>query len=216
MNALKPRPPFQVLIMSEESRLGREQMTFYLRSTDGKLHGRAQGANGHESQYLLTGLPACGTCAGGLTVHSRAWGTGRQQTYVCGHYHRKGTTVCTNRRVLPMVATTPRCSARSKRRACHRPPWSGSWRGRLRPSPARPRPPRRVNRPSGVSLRPSRERSHATRQPSARRRTSRRCSTRSGRGSASERHSGPSSTGCVVCARRDRSTAAWQNVVCAP
>jgi hypothetical protein len=24
MNALKPRPPFQVLIMSEESRLGRE------------------------------------------------------------------------------------------------------------------------------------------------------------------------------------------------
>ena len=79
--------------------------TFYLRSTDGQLHGRAKGANGHESQYLLTGLAACGTCAGGLTVHSRAWGTGRQQTYVCGHYHRKGTTVCTNRRVLPMVAT---------------------------------------------------------------------------------------------------------------
>ena len=26
MNALKPRPPFQVLIMSEESRLGREQI----------------------------------------------------------------------------------------------------------------------------------------------------------------------------------------------
>ena len=24
MNALKPRPPFQVLVMSEESRLGRE------------------------------------------------------------------------------------------------------------------------------------------------------------------------------------------------
>src|SRR5215471_14800425 len=26
MNALKPRPPFQILIMSEESRLGREQI----------------------------------------------------------------------------------------------------------------------------------------------------------------------------------------------
>jgi hypothetical protein len=26
MNALKPRPPFHVLIMSEESRLGREQI----------------------------------------------------------------------------------------------------------------------------------------------------------------------------------------------
>ena len=26
MNALKPKPPFQMLIMSEESRLGREQI----------------------------------------------------------------------------------------------------------------------------------------------------------------------------------------------
>ena len=26
LNALKPKPPFQVLIMSEESRLGREQI----------------------------------------------------------------------------------------------------------------------------------------------------------------------------------------------
>ena len=26
LNALKPRPPFQVLVMSEESRLGREQI----------------------------------------------------------------------------------------------------------------------------------------------------------------------------------------------
>ena len=26
MNALKPKPPFQILIMSEESRLGREQI----------------------------------------------------------------------------------------------------------------------------------------------------------------------------------------------
>jgi hypothetical protein len=26
MNALKPKPPFQVLMMSEESRLGREQI----------------------------------------------------------------------------------------------------------------------------------------------------------------------------------------------
>ena len=26
MNALKPRPPFQVLVMSEEARLGREQI----------------------------------------------------------------------------------------------------------------------------------------------------------------------------------------------
>lgn len=46
--------------------------TFYLRSTDGKLHGRAKDANGHDSQCLLTGLAARGTCAEGLTVHPRA------------------------------------------------------------------------------------------------------------------------------------------------
>ena len=71
----------------------------------GRTLGRILLRDGHESRYLLTGLGGCGACGGGLTVHSRAWGTGRQHTYVCGHYHRKGTTVCTNRRVLPMVAT---------------------------------------------------------------------------------------------------------------
>jgi hypothetical protein len=38
-------------------------------------------------------------------------------TDVCGHYHRKGTTVCTNRRVLPMVATNAEV-LRSIERTC--------------------------------------------------------------------------------------------------
>lgn len=78
---------------------------FYLRSTNGQLYGRAKGANGHESRYLLPGLAACGVCGGGLIVHSRVWGGGRQHAYVCGSYHRKGTTVCDNRRVLPISET---------------------------------------------------------------------------------------------------------------
>jgi DNA invertase Pin-like site-specific DNA recombinase len=47
---------------------------FYLRTTNGTLHGRARGASGTESKYLLTGLAECGICHGGLTVHSRATG----------------------------------------------------------------------------------------------------------------------------------------------
>jgi len=46
MNALKPRPPFQALIMSEESRLGREQIEFVY-----ALKQLAQ-ARGHVWLYL--------------------------------------------------------------------------------------------------------------------------------------------------------------------
>jgi hypothetical protein len=79
--------------------------SFYLRSTEGRLHGRAPGANGHTSKYLLTGLSCCGDCQGGFLVHSLVWGTGRRFAYVCTRYHRKGTTVCTNARTLPMIET---------------------------------------------------------------------------------------------------------------
>ena len=79
--------------------------TSYLRTTRGTLYGRARGTSGHESKYLLTGLAECGTCHGGLTVHSRASGGARTFAYLCGGYHRKGPTVCDNRRVLGMTAT---------------------------------------------------------------------------------------------------------------
>jgi len=79
--------------------------TAYLRTTRGTLYGRAPGASGLESKYLLTGLAECGTCHGGLTVHSRATAGVRTFAYLCGGYHRKGPTVCDNRRVLGMTAT---------------------------------------------------------------------------------------------------------------
>lgn len=41
MNALKPRAPFQVLIMSEVSRLGREQIETGVRSQAALCRGRA-------------------------------------------------------------------------------------------------------------------------------------------------------------------------------
>ena len=73
MNALKPKPPFQVLIMSEESRLG------------------------IESRYLLTGLAQCGRCGGSLIVHSRASGGRRANAYLCSYHHLRGSTVCPGR-----------------------------------------------------------------------------------------------------------------------
>ena len=73
---------------------------FYQRTASGTLHGRARGASGHESKYLLTGMAECGSCHGGLTVHNRATGDRRTFAYLCGGYHRKGPTVCGNRRVL--------------------------------------------------------------------------------------------------------------------
>jgi len=214
-----PAPELRIvsepLWLAVERRLA-SMRTFYLRSTDGKLHGRARGANGHESQYLLTGLAACGTCAGGLTVHSRAWGTGRQQTYVCGHYHRKGTTVCTNRRVLPMIATNTEV-LRSIETTCLSPAAverivEGALEALTRP----PEAPRRVKQPSGTSSRPSKERSHATRRPSARRRTSRHCSRPCASGSASGPRFAPSSRGFGDSEGRVRSTAASWNDGCAP
>jgi Recombinase zinc beta ribbon domain len=78
---------------------------FYLRATSGTLHGRARGSSGHDSKYLLTALAECGSCHGGLTVHSRATRDGRNFVYLCGGYHRKGPTICGNRRVRGMTAT---------------------------------------------------------------------------------------------------------------
>ena len=51
MNALKPRPPFQVLVMSEESRLGREQIETALMF----LGGRALTAGLGGVRLLLSG-----------------------------------------------------------------------------------------------------------------------------------------------------------------
>jgi DNA invertase Pin-like site-specific DNA recombinase len=54
MNALKPRPPFQVLIMSEESRLGREQIeTAYALKPRLTLTVRLEMWDGNLSSHLL-------------------------------------------------------------------------------------------------------------------------------------------------------------------
>jgi DNA invertase Pin-like site-specific DNA recombinase len=43
MNGLKPRPPFQALIMSEESRLGREAIEIFRRSLKPSRNARSSG-----------------------------------------------------------------------------------------------------------------------------------------------------------------------------
>src|SRR5262249_23332559 len=61
--------------------------------------------NGTESKYVLTGLAQCGSCNGGLFVHSPAHGSRRAYFYACTSYHLRGRKVCANRQLLPMELT---------------------------------------------------------------------------------------------------------------
>ena len=79
----------------------------YLRHQDGRLWGRP--ANGKESPYLLTGLAACGVCAGSLYVVSgMARGIGRpkarRHAYWCAVHKTRGAAVCANGVGLPIEA----------------------------------------------------------------------------------------------------------------
>jgi site-specific DNA recombinase len=74
----------------------------YLRATDGKLCGKPP--KGGESKYLLTGFAVCGLCGHSMMVLSRAHGRQRSFRYGCSGYHRRGTSVCTNRHETLMTA----------------------------------------------------------------------------------------------------------------
>lgn len=71
----------------------------YLKTTDGKLHGRPP--TSIESRYLLSGLSAC-RCGSGFMAHSRLSGRTRWRYYVCTGYHNKGASTCANGLPLPM------------------------------------------------------------------------------------------------------------------
>jgi site-specific DNA recombinase len=48
-------------------------------------------------KYLLTGLLRCSICGAGMEARSGTHGKSRRVFYGCSAYHRRGTTVCTNR-----------------------------------------------------------------------------------------------------------------------
>jgi site-specific DNA recombinase len=68
----------------------------YLRSTRGRVFGRPR--TGAESKHLLTGFGRCGSCVGGMFVHTRGHGHKgeRRGFYACTAYHKRGRAVCAN------------------------------------------------------------------------------------------------------------------------
>ena len=77
----------------------------YLRSTNGKLNGRAPAVKAIDSKYLLTGFAQCAICGGSLMARSRDYGSTRKFGYLCGYHHQRGRTVCVNGLEAPMEAT---------------------------------------------------------------------------------------------------------------
>jgi DNA invertase Pin-like site-specific DNA recombinase len=73
----------------------------YIRRNAGRVWGRP--VNGTDSKYLLTGLAQCALCGGGLFIHSRSHGARRAHFYACSTYYHRGSGVCRNSQVLPMV-----------------------------------------------------------------------------------------------------------------
>jgi site-specific DNA recombinase len=76
--------------------------TKYLRGTDGRLWGRPRGT---DSKYLLPGFGRCACCNGVMHVRTRDHGRKRAAFYACTSYHKRGSTVCTNRLEVPMEQT---------------------------------------------------------------------------------------------------------------
>ena len=77
----------------------------YLRSTNGKLNGRAPAVKAIDSKYLLTGFAQCAVCGGSLMARSRDSGSTRKFGYLCGYHHQRGRMVCVNGLEAPMEAT---------------------------------------------------------------------------------------------------------------
>ncbi|MEO8076717.1 MAG: recombinase family protein [Acidobacteriota bacterium] len=55
-----------------------------------------------ESNYLLSGFARCGTCGGGLGVHTRQHGGQRVPFYGCAAYWKRGLNVCANNLLVRM------------------------------------------------------------------------------------------------------------------
>lgn len=70
----------------------------YLRSTDGRLHGRP--TNGCESRYLLSGFTECAHCRGSIYVRSRSHGSRRAFHYACQRHYMGGG--CGERLLIPL------------------------------------------------------------------------------------------------------------------
>jgi site-specific DNA recombinase len=87
----------ETLWTSVQERL-RETRATYLRSSDGRLHGRP--VNGIAAKYLLTGMAVCGQCGGALTIRTRAHGTSRLALYQCLTHVTKGPRICANRSAI--------------------------------------------------------------------------------------------------------------------
>lgn len=81
---------------------GRRARREYLRATDGKLWGKP--TQGGESKHLLPGFAMCGLCGHGIFAHSRSHGRQRATFYGCTRYHKRGSSVCSNRRELAREA----------------------------------------------------------------------------------------------------------------
>ena len=88
-----PEPLWQAV----QERL-RQSRAMYLRSSDGRLHGRP--VNGIAAKYLLTGMAVCGQCGGALTIRTRAHGTSRLALYQCLTHVTKGPRICANRSAI--------------------------------------------------------------------------------------------------------------------
>ena len=87
----------EALWHSVQERLRQTRAT-YLRSSDGRLHGRP--VNGIAAKYLLTGMAVCGQCGGALTIRTRAHGTTRLALYQCLTHVTKGPRICANRSAI--------------------------------------------------------------------------------------------------------------------
>jgi site-specific DNA recombinase len=92
----------EALWQAAHARLERAR-DLYLAATGGAAHGRPTGST--PSKYLLVGLAACARCGGGLIARSRDYGRVRRYSYVCGYWHNRGTSVCTNGLEAPMPVT---------------------------------------------------------------------------------------------------------------
>ncbi len=66
----------------------------YVRDNNGNLWGRPD--TGRESRYLLTGFARCGCCKSSMTASYFKSGNKKVYHYICGHYKKRGSTVCSN------------------------------------------------------------------------------------------------------------------------
>ena len=54
------------------------------------------------SRYLLSGFARCATCGWSMTVITRPHGRTRKASYACLSHHKRGATVCSNGRLVPL------------------------------------------------------------------------------------------------------------------